>query len=462
MVVDINPRGRRALGLIRVSAQGDREAERFGSPDEQRAVIEAACKREDLDLLDVFSEINVSGRAALGKRPGLGVILERIEAGEADVLVVAYFDRLFRSMKVQAQVAERVDAAGGRILAADIGELSSGTAAGWISSQFLGMMAEYTSRSIGERTKAAQKTAVEVKGRPPFPLIPGLRRTEHGGVELDPVTAPHIRRAFEMRATGISLREIGRYLNANGVERSSLNTSHMMFKNRIVLGEIHYRGWRGSCPALVDQELFDRVQESAGAPRGRFTKSARLLARLDILHCGTCGGRMSATSKRYGDAVYPFYRCTAVDCPKRATVSAPMVERLVVEEVHRLGAGRRGHASHATRARDLRAIATRDEEALKRGLRNLAGMEDEAEARGILAELRTVRDGSRTAAEAAERELSALDVTIDKNWNDMTLAERRMVVRALIEQVSITPGRSPDRIQIRSAALVQQTACNGV
>ena len=41
-----------------------------------------------------------------------------VEAGEADHIVVAYFDRLVRSLKVQLEVIERVEQAGGEILRA--------------------------------------------------------------------------------------------------------------------------------------------------------------------------------------------------------------------------------------------------------------------------------------------------------------------------------------------------------
>src|SRR5437763_1049603 len=106
-------RKRRALGLIRVSEVGDREADRFGSPDEQLECIERACNREGIELIDTFREINVSGGALLAKRPGLTRALEEVEAGHAEVIAVAYFDRLFRSLKVQHEVAERIERAGG-------------------------------------------------------------------------------------------------------------------------------------------------------------------------------------------------------------------------------------------------------------------------------------------------------------------------------------------------------------
>ena len=51
----------------------------------------------------------------LSKRPGLLAAIEMIEAGRADQLVVAYFDRLVCSLKVQLEVIERVERAGGEI-----------------------------------------------------------------------------------------------------------------------------------------------------------------------------------------------------------------------------------------------------------------------------------------------------------------------------------------------------------
>ncbi len=74
-------------------------------------------------------EIDVSGRLPLSRRPGLLAAIEMIEAGRADQLVVAYFDRLVRSLKVQLEVIERVERAGGEIFALDHGKLTNGTAA---------------------------------------------------------------------------------------------------------------------------------------------------------------------------------------------------------------------------------------------------------------------------------------------------------------------------------------------
>jgi DNA invertase Pin-like site-specific DNA recombinase len=53
----------------------------------------------------VLEELDVSGGAAFERRPGLSRAVQLVEADEADVLVVADFDRLVRSLSVQKEVA---------------------------------------------------------------------------------------------------------------------------------------------------------------------------------------------------------------------------------------------------------------------------------------------------------------------------------------------------------------------
>ena len=104
----------RDVVVVRVSEKGDREDEHFHSPEVQ---IEAARRwaqdRGERLVASPFPEIDVSGRLPLSRRPGLLAAIEMIEAGRADQLVVVYFDRLVRSLKVQLEVIERVERAGG-------------------------------------------------------------------------------------------------------------------------------------------------------------------------------------------------------------------------------------------------------------------------------------------------------------------------------------------------------------
>jgi DNA invertase Pin-like site-specific DNA recombinase len=134
----------RDVVVVRVSEKGDREDDHFHSPEVQ---IEAARRwardRGERLVASPIPEIDVSGRLPLSKRPGLLAAIEMIESGRADQLVVAYFDRLVRSLKVQLEVIERVERAGGEIFALDHGKLTNGTAAQRLSTNMLGSVFQY-------------------------------------------------------------------------------------------------------------------------------------------------------------------------------------------------------------------------------------------------------------------------------------------------------------------------------
>jgi DNA invertase Pin-like site-specific DNA recombinase len=88
----------RDVVVVRVSEKGDREDEHFHSPEVQiEAARRWAMDRGERLVASPIPEID-SGRLPLSKRPGLLAAIEMIEAGRADQLVVAYFDRLVRSL----------------------------------------------------------------------------------------------------------------------------------------------------------------------------------------------------------------------------------------------------------------------------------------------------------------------------------------------------------------------------
>src|SRR4051812_5781770 len=169
--VTIVPPLKRAVGVVRVSRVGGRDGEQFVSPSEQAQRIAAACARDGLQLVDTIEELDVSGGASLERRPGLRRAVELVEAGHADVVVVAFFDRLVRSLTVQAEVVGRVEAAGGGILAVDVGQVTNGSAGQWLSGTMLGAVAEYARRVTSERTADAKRRAI-ARGVPTFNNIP--------------------------------------------------------------------------------------------------------------------------------------------------------------------------------------------------------------------------------------------------------------------------------------------------
>lgn len=436
-----------AVGIVRVSRT---KGEGIVSPSEQRERIETACERDGLHLLDVLEELDVSGGAALEKRPGLSRAVQMIETGEADTIVVAYFDRLVRSLSVQAELVSRVEAAGGGILAVDVGALTNGSSAQWLSGNVLGLVAEYQRRTTAERTQEAKRRAI-ARGVPTFDRIPpGYRQREDRTLEIDPIEKPIVQEAFRRRAQGAGITEIRSFLRENGIERGFTGVQKML-SNRIYRGELHFGSLENleSHEPLIDGALFRRVQNLV-VPRGRKPKSDRLLARLGVLRCGTCDARMVVGQARANGRDYPMYRCPPNgDCPRRVTISAAIAERAVVERVQELLEGISETASVAEGASEAEAEVERLERELDAAVRAFDGLEDVPATRERLLDLRDLRDSARERADELRGAVApSVTVSPSGDWDLLTLDEQRAIIRAVIDRVTVAPGRGRDRLTV--------------
>jgi DNA invertase Pin-like site-specific DNA recombinase len=439
---------RRAVGVVRVSRAGDRSGEQFVSPSEQAQRIQTACERDGLKLVETLQELDVSGGAPLAKRPGLRRAVEMVESGDAEVVVVAFFDRLVRSLKVQLEVAERVEAAGGRIVALDVGEIGVG-ATGKLTAQFLGAVAEYHRAVTAERTAEAKRRAI-ARGVPTFARIPpGYRQREDGTLEPHPTEARIVAEAFKIRADGGTVFQVRDHLRANGIERSFHGTQSLL-RSRIVLGELNFGDLHNPAahPAIVDAETWGRVQRVI-APRGRRAKSERLLARLGVLRCATCGARMVVGSSNHGR--YALYKCPPVaDCPRRVTIGAEIAERAVVDAVRALIEGIEGTATVGEGVDDAERELRAAEEELDAAVRAFSGLEDVDAARERLTELRVRRDHLRDRVSELAAAAAPAVVVSAGEWDVLTLHEQRALIVAVVDEAVIAPGRGTDRITIKT------------
>jgi site-specific DNA recombinase len=435
---------------VRVSRVGDRDGDRFVSPGEQRERIAAACERDGLHLVETLEELDVSGGAPLEQRPGLRRAVEMVESGDADVVVVAYLDRLVRSLSVQAEVVERVERAGGAILAVDVGQVTNGSAGQWLSGTLLGAVSEYARRVTAERTAEAKRRAI-ADGRPTFANIPpGLRKREDGRLEPHPTEATVVRDAFELRASGAAVREVREFLRANGIERS-FHGVQAMLASRMYLGELRFGELVNptAFPAIVDPAVWQKVQRMR-SPRGRRPQSERLLARLGVLRCETCGGRMVIGSTDQNGKRHYMYRCSPLgDCPRRVTVSADLAEQVVVERVRELTKGIQEGTSIAEEvAAAERAVdaAVQKRDAL---IAMLTGLEDVDAAREqILAASDEHRQAEERAAELRAAAAPALAVDAGRDFDSLSLEGKRALIRATVACALVAPGRGRDRIKV--------------
>jgi DNA invertase Pin-like site-specific DNA recombinase len=186
-----------ALAYVRVSTT--EQAEDGASLTAQRDALTAEAARRGWDV-EVVADEGHSAKS-VDARPGLVSALDRLDAGEADTLLVVRVDRLSRSVADFAGLMARAKRRGWSLVALDLG-VDTSTPAGDLMANVLASVAQYERLVIGQRTREGM----------------AVRRAE--GVHLgrarslpDNVVAGIV----QDRAAGLGPTAIARRLNDRGV-----------------------------------------------------------------------------------------------------------------------------------------------------------------------------------------------------------------------------------------------------
>lgn len=119
----------------------------------QRAAVEAECAHRDWLLVDVIVEVG-SGKGGLEKRPGLVDAMQRMDAGEADILLSAKLDRLSRDIRDSLEIMRRAERKRWSIRVLNF-DLDTTTPEGEVMAMQMLTFAQYERRVIGRRTQEA-------------------------------------------------------------------------------------------------------------------------------------------------------------------------------------------------------------------------------------------------------------------------------------------------------------------
>jgi len=194
---------------VRVST--GRQAEDGESLAVQRRQIEGYAKMLGLTIDRVFVEKGVSGSKPLAERPEGAKLLATIKNG--DTIVAAKLDRMFRSARDALDVGDRLRSRGISLHFIDLGGDVTGNGIGKLVFTILAAVAEAERDRIRERVrevKADQKRRKRyLGGKVPFGFRVKVVGDEKYLVD-DPDTRKIAATARDLRATGMSIREVAR------------------------------------------------------------------------------------------------------------------------------------------------------------------------------------------------------------------------------------------------------------
>ncbi len=320
---------KRAVIYLRVSSAGqmntDVDRDGFSLPAQR-----AACARKAGTLgavvIEEFVERGESGKSTL-RRTALTAMLERVDKGDVDFVIVHKVDRLARRRADDSVILERIRAAGAQLVS--VSENIDETPSGMLTHGIMAVIAEFYSMNLAaEVLKGTTEKAR--RGGAPFRAPIGYRNVretfdgrEIRTIAIDEVRGPLIKEAFELYASGeYSLLELASIMEAKGLRTPktpsrppgvvAANRLNTILRNPFYVGIVSYRGEShpGRHEALVSEDTFEKVQEMLTAKRQSGERPSRHHHFLrGTLVCADCGGRLFYTKNRGNGGVYEYFSC---------------------------------------------------------------------------------------------------------------------------------------------------------
>lgn len=429
------------------------------------------CRSRGYAVVAVEEDPGISGRT--WKRPGVQRVMQLIEDGHADVIVLWKWSRLSRARLDWAIAVDKVETAGGRIESATE-PLDTTTAAGRLARGMLAEFAAFESERIGDVWRETHERRV-ARGLP----AKGGNRFGYvrvgGGYEPHPENAAvlvELYRRYTEDDHGFNRLTV--WLNSTGVPgpRGNLWT---LTSVRSVLDSGFAAGYlianarsrqpeyiSGAQPPLITEDRWQAYRERRnGAPRPSSLVTAKSML-AGLVRCGDCGGPMVSKPRAvhkakmapgYGCANYSAYR----DGRRLVTCYQEDIFKVVRDWVFAL-------ADDVDVYADLeRALAPR----AVTPMNDAAGVERRlAKARGSLGALTVkwvdgkVSDEAYNAAAARLQEeiarlqeqevqpsaptltaadVRALAISTRDSWDHATPHELRTLLQTLIDHVTVFP-----------------------
>lgn len=300
------------FGYIRVSTA--KQGTHGVSLVEQKSAIERYAAKSEFQIIDWFEERETAAKRG---RPVFSRMLALMRKGKAAGVIMHKIDRSARNLKDWADLGELIDAGVEVHFAADALDLNS--RGGRLSADIQAVVAADYIRNLREETRKGFYGRLK-QGL--YPLGAPVGYLNQGGGKAktpDPATAPFIRRAFELYATGrYSLHMLRDELVRTGFRRptgSPLRIQHLslILNNPFYAGIIRLRRsretFRGVHEPLISIATFERVRAVLkGKLVNRMVQHDFLYRRL--FTCASCDTRLIGERQKG----YVYYRCHTRGC----------------------------------------------------------------------------------------------------------------------------------------------------
>lgn len=286
----------------------EEDSKQIQSLGTQIRMLTEYAQSQNLQIVEIIQESR-SARID-NNRPLFSRMLKRIQAGEAQGVVVVHIDRLARNMIELGELTKLMQQK--FLLEMRTPSATYRTTADLLQVEILGVFAAQYSRELSDKVNAGFKSKL-LRGEYLSQAPLGYLNTPNGLVP-DSVRAPYIQEAFRLYSTGdIPLKKLAQHLYEAGFRtkagrRAYKSVIERILKNKVYCGLLNHKGvlYPAKHEPLVSKELFDTVQDVLTG-RNRSKKYKHDFLYRDYLYCSVCGCKMTATIKK---GKYKYYYCT--------------------------------------------------------------------------------------------------------------------------------------------------------
>lgn len=302
-------------GACYVRVSTDNQLENY-SIEEQTDRLKAYCKAKDIQIVRIYTDGGYSGGNV--NRPALQQMLQDVDKGLIDSVIVYKLDRLSRSQKDTLMLIED------RFLAKNVDFVSvnenfdTSTPFGRAMIGILSVFAQLEKDQITERFTMgrigrAKNGYFHGGGNAPT----GYDYT-NGELIINNYEAMQVKELYNRFLKGYSIHNCWRYMQQKYGGWSSEILVRNVLKNELYIGKVKFKGvaYQGNHQPIISKEVFQQVQDlfnnskrdSDTFKRSPF-KASTLLS--SLVYCGKCGARFhgehgnySCYSRTKGDKKY--------------------------------------------------------------------------------------------------------------------------------------------------------------
>ena len=441
---------------------GDR-AETLISPELQLEAIKKLADREGYEILQTFEDLDVSGGDS--RRPLWQRALKLVEQGKARGVVVYNLSRFSRSQIDALTAIDRLKAVGGFLHSAQEGQFDD-SPTGTLLRDTLFRFAQFERDRAKESFKLSIKKAV-ADGRAVMSTIPlgYVRDPETRRLEIDPLTAPVVKEAFERRAAGESHDAVARWLTGQGYAKNGSGVRYML-RNETYLGVMRSGDEvnPNAHDPVVSRRLFDKASKKGARAVGPESLTHLVLLR-GIARCAACGYLMGVNSHRYRGKVIPAYYCRNIHCARRAWGRADLVDEYVEAKVLDYLDLLEVEATQVTSVDDeqLQAELEAARARLADAQYDLSVFSKDVKARRLMGdtvwyealnEYHTMVNLAQTDVNTLEAGLApATKQPVVELWQSWSIGDRHEYLERMLESVTIERGKDPMEDRVRLAVV---------